>query len=55
MNINLIKNSDIKQWLTDLKARIRQSQIKTMIKVNDEMLRMYWELEHDIVVRQIGR
>jgi hypothetical protein len=36
-----------------LKARIRQSQIKAMIKMNDEMLRLYWDLGHDIVVRQI--
>jgi len=46
-------NSELKQWLTDLKARIRQSQIKAMIKVNDEMLRLYWDLGHDIVMRQM--
>jgi len=46
-------NTELKQWLTDLKARIRQSQIKAMIKVNDEMLRLYWDLGHDIVVRQM--
>jgi predicted nuclease of restriction endonuclease-like (RecB) superfamily len=36
-----------------LKARIRQSQIKAMIRVNDEMLRLYWDLGRDIVVRQM--
>ena len=46
-------NLELKQWLTDLKARIRQSQIKAMIKVNDEMLRLYWDLGRDIVVRQM--
>ncbi|MCL2651016.1 MAG: PDDEXK nuclease domain-containing protein [Candidatus Azobacteroides sp.] len=46
-------NSELKQWLVDLKARIRQSQIRAMIKVNDEMLRLYWDLGHDIVVRQM--
>ena len=50
---DLIKDPDFKQWLTSLKARIRQSQIKAMIKVNDEMLRLYWDLGHDIVVRQM--
>jgi len=44
MSIDLIKNSELKQWLSDLKVRIRQSQIKAMIKVNDEMLRLYWDL-----------
>ena len=53
MSINLIKDSELKQWFTDLKVRIRQSQIKAMIKVNDEMLRLYWDLGHDIVVRQM--
>jgi len=53
MSINFIKDPDIKQWLVDLKARIRQSQLRAMIKVNDEMLRLYWDLGHDIVVRQM--
>jgi len=54
MSKDLIKDLDFKQWLTDLKVRIRQSQIKAMIKVNDEMLRLYWDLGHDIVVRQMN-
>jgi len=53
MSIDIIKNSELKQWLSDLKVRIRQSQIKAMIKVNDEMLRLYWDLGRDIVVRQM--
>jgi len=51
--MDLMKDPEFKQWLTDLKARIRQSQIKAMIKVNDEMLRLYWDLGRDIVVRQM--
>jgi predicted nuclease of restriction endonuclease-like (RecB) superfamily len=51
--MDLVKDPEFKQWLTDLKARIRQSQIKAMIKVNDEMLRLYWDLGRDIVVRQM--
>ena len=53
MNIDLIKDTELKQWLADLKTRIRQSQIKAMIKVNDEMLRLYWDLGRDIVIRQM--
>ena len=49
----LIKDSEYKQWLVDLKARIRQSQLRAMIKVNNEMLRFYWDLGHDIVVHQM--
>ena len=51
--MDLIKDPEYKQWLVDLKARIRQSQLRAMIKVNDEMLRFYWDLGHDIVVRQM--
>ncbi|MDR0941586.1 MAG: PDDEXK nuclease domain-containing protein [Bacteroidales bacterium] len=41
------------QWLTDLKTKIRQSQIKAAIQVNTELLRLYWDLGHDIVIRQM--
>ena len=44
---------DYKQWLISLKTRIRQSQIKAAIKVNEELLRLYWDLGRDIVVRQM--
>jgi hypothetical protein len=53
MSTDLIKDSEYKAWLKDLKSRIRQSQIKAIIKVNDELLRLYWDLGHDIVVRQM--
>jgi len=53
MNTDLLKDPELKQWLINLKARIRQSQIKAMIKVNDEMLRLYWDLGRDIVTRQM--
>ncbi|MDR1115369.1 MAG: DUF1016 N-terminal domain-containing protein [Tannerella sp.] len=49
----LIKDSEYKQWLGELKRRIRQSQIKAAIKVNSELLRLYWDLGRDIVVRQM--
>jgi len=44
---------EYKQWLIDLKKRIRQSQIKAAVKVNTELLRLYWDLGQDIVVRQM--
>ena len=48
-----MKDQEVKQWLAELKVRIRQSQIRAMVKVNDEMLRLYWDLGRDIVVRQM--
>ncbi|MDR2423691.1 MAG: DUF1016 N-terminal domain-containing protein, partial [Prevotellaceae bacterium] len=44
---------EYKQWLTGLKNRVRQSQIKAAVKVNAELLRLYWDLGHDIVARQM--
>ena len=46
-------DNEYKNWLIDLKSRIRQSQIKAAIKVNTELLRLYWDLGHDITVRQM--
>ena len=48
-----MKSNEYKQWLTDLKSRIRQSQIKAAVKVNTELLRLYWDLGQDIVARQM--
>lgn len=49
----LIKtDNDYKAWLTELKHRIRQSQIKAAVKVNTELIRMYWDLGRDIVEKQ---
>jgi predicted nuclease of restriction endonuclease-like (RecB) superfamily len=45
--------NDYKQWIIDLKQKIRQSQIKAAVKVNTELLRLYWDLGHDIVARQM--
>jgi len=49
----ITNNSDFKQWLVSLKTRIRQGQIKAAIRVNEELLRLYWDLGRDIVVRQM--
>jgi predicted nuclease of restriction endonuclease-like (RecB) superfamily len=53
MSNTLPNNTDFKQWLGSLKTRIRQSQIKAAIRVNEELLRLYWDLGQDIVVRQM--
>ena len=53
MSNDLIKDSEFKQWLVDLKVRIRQSQLKAAIKVNSELLHLYWDLGKDIVNRQM--
>ena len=42
-------DKDYLQWIKELGSRYRRSQIKAAVKVNEEMLRFYWELGRDIV------
>ncbi len=41
-----------KAWITDLKNRFRQFQLKAVVQVNSELLNFYWELGKDIVEKQ---
>lgn len=50
---NLIKtDKEYQQWLIELKQRIRQSQIKAALRVNTELLELYWSIGSDIVRKQ---
>jgi predicted nuclease of restriction endonuclease-like (RecB) superfamily len=49
---NIKSDSEYKKWLSELKLRIRQSQIKAAVKVNVELLKLYWSLGKDIVSKQ---
>lgn len=45
-------NKEYKVWLTDIKARVRNAQIKAALSVNTELLKLYWSIGTDIVVKQ---
>ena len=47
-----IITSEYKNWIVDLKLRIRQSQIKAAVKVNTELLQLYWQMGSEIVEKQ---
>ena len=47
-----IISSDYKDWLKDVKNRLRQAQVKAAVQVNSALLTFYWELGADIVERQ---
>ena len=49
-SINIL-DKDYVQWIKELSSRYRRSQIKAAVKVNQEVLRFYWELGKDIVER----
>ena len=40
------------EWLSDLKRRYKQSQLRTAVKANSEVLEYYWNLGHDIVAKE---
>ena len=41
-NMTMASNSDFKSWVSQLKQDIRSAQIRAAIKVNTELLRLYW-------------
>ncbi|GHU69084.1 hypothetical protein AGMMS49983_22070 [Clostridia bacterium] len=45
-------DKEYKDWLVELKNRIRQSRLKASIRVNTTMLELYWSIGADIVQKQ---
>ena len=37
------------EWLSDVKARFRQSQIKASVRVNTSLLEFYWSIGRDLL------
>ena len=52
MTTQPIKTSEYRDWLKDIKQRIRQAQVKAAVQVNTTLLTFYWDLGADIVERQ---
>lgn len=49
---NTSKENIYQNWLLDLKARIRHAQLQAMVKVNEELLKLYWEIGNSIIEKQ---
>lgn len=47
-----IETSTYKRFIIELKSKIQNSQIKASIRVNEELLKLYWELAQMIVAKQ---
>jgi len=54
MTSKLTIDKQYKDWLTDLKHKVRHAQIKAALKVNAELLTLYWELGADLVEKQLN-
>ena len=48
----LSTNTEYKNWLQELKLKIRSSQIKAALSVNSELIKLYWEIGAMIVEKQ---
>jgi len=49
---NLDFSTDYINWLEELKTKVRRSQLKAAVAVNQELLKFYWDLGFDIVEKQ---
>jgi predicted nuclease of restriction endonuclease-like (RecB) superfamily len=52
MSTIISKDKAYKTWLEALKKRIQTSQIKAAIRVNSELLELYWQLGEEIISKQ---
>ena len=49
---NMTADKDYIEWLSDLKSRFQNNQLKAAVRVNSAMLEYYWNLGQDIVRKQ---
>jgi predicted nuclease of restriction endonuclease-like (RecB) superfamily len=52
MSEKLVKNTEYRSFIQEVKQRIQSAQIKAAISVNQELLQLYWELAERIVEKQ---
>ena len=45
-------DKEYKDWLIDLKAKIRSAQLKASVAVNEQMIMLYWDIGKSIVEKQ---
>ena len=51
-DVAIIGDNEYKKFLSDLKEKVRSSQLKAAVKVNYELLDLYWNLGKEIVEKQ---
>lgn len=52
-DLKIFNDSYFKEWIKSIKERIKQSQLKAAVRVNTELLLLYWDIGKDIVQRNI--
>ena len=51
-DLSIMKDNEYKKFISILKEKVRSSQLKAAIKVNYELLDLYWNLGKEIVEKQ---
>lgn len=51
-NSQLIRNADYTAFIKDVKQRIQTAQIKAAVRVNQELLGLYWDMGEQIIEKQ---
>lgn len=49
-----LTGNDYKNWLSEIKLKLRSSQIKVSIAVNSTLIEFYWDLGRVITEKQIA-
>jgi predicted nuclease of restriction endonuclease-like (RecB) superfamily len=49
---DIVKHSEYRDWLYDLKQQIKTGQVKAALSVNSQMIMLYWDLGRQIVEKQ---
>ena len=52
MSDEIIHNNDFKDWLEFISNKVKVAQTKTALKVNTELLTLYWEIGNSIIQQQ---
>lgn len=52
-DLKIFNDSYFKEWIKIIKQRIKQSQLKAAVRVNTELLLLYWDIGKDIVQRDV--
>ena len=47
---SVARNRQYREWVKSLKAKIRRAQAKAAVRVNVELLRLYWGMEWDVIL-----
>jgi len=49
---DILKHSEYRDWLRELKQQIKTGQIKATLSVNSQMILLYWDLGRQIAKKQ---